>query len=266
MMLFAFDQYNILGTLVASFVIQGLFFAFASTFMTDKLTDISYSLGFIFLTGFLMIANGAYSYGQIAAASFVILWAARLGAYLLTRILKIGKDARFDDKRENFVRFLSFWTLQAFAVWVIMLPITVILGLPSVADPTGLSLIGALIWALGFAVEIISDAQKFAFRNKPANHDRWIQAGLWRYSRHPNYFGETLVWWGIFLYALPYLKGLLLLTIVGPISITLLLLFVSGIPLLEKSAESKYGTNPEYKDYKRRTSLFFILPPRKDKA
>jgi steroid 5-alpha reductase family enzyme len=93
-----------------------------------------------------------------------------------------------------------------------------------------------------------------------------METGLWKYSRHPNYFGETLLWWGVFLYALPYLRGFLLLTIAGPLAITLLLLFVSGIPLLEKSADAKYGTDPAYRNYKRRTSLFFIAPPRKDRA
>jgi steroid 5-alpha reductase family enzyme len=126
--------------------------------------------------------------------------------------------------------------------------------------------IGALLWAVGFAVEAASDAQKSAFKNDPAKAGRWIESGLWKYSRHPNYFGEALLWWGLFLVALPSLAGLLALAAIGPIAITLLLLFVSGVPLLEKSADAKYGGDPAYRDYKRRTSLFVPMPPRRRDA
>ena len=265
-MLFAFDQYNIVTTLVMSFVIQGIFFAFASSFKTDKVTDLSYSLGFASLTIWLLIAKRAFSPSQILVAAFVVVWAARLGAYLLIRILKIGKDARFDDKRGDFLKFLGFWVIQAFAVWFILLPLTVMLSLPSVVPVTAATIFGTLLWALGFGIEAVSDAQKYAFRNKPENAKLWIESGLWKYSRHPNYFGETLLWWGVFLFVLPNLQGWLLLTILGPIFITLLLLFVSGIPLLEKSADKRHGDNPAYQAYKRRTNLFFLLPPRKDRA
>lgn len=265
-MIFAFDQYNILGTLLVSFMIQALFFAFAFSFKTDKVTDFSYSLSFAFLTVFLMLANKAFAPAQMLAAAFVILWAFRLGSYLLIRILRIGKDARFDDKREHFIRFLAFWILQAIAVWAILLPVTVLLSLPSVDGLSALSLVGAFLWAAGFVIEIISDAQKFAFKKNPTKAKGWIQTGLWKYSRHPNYFGEILLWWGVFIFTLPYLDGALYFTVAGPVFITLLLLFVSGIPLLEKSADKKHGDTPEYLAYKRNTSIFFPLPPHKDKA
>jgi len=262
-MFFEFDQYNVVGTLLMSFIIQGFFFAFASSFKTDKVTDLSYSLGFASLVLWQLFANTAFLPGQILAAAFVVVWAARLGAYLLTRILKIGKDARFDDKRGDFLKFLAFWVLQAIAVWAILLPVTTLLSLDSIAAPSLVTVLGAVLWLAGFAIEAVSDAQKYAFRNKAENKALWIQSGLWKYSRHPNYFGETLLWWGIFLFALPNLKGLLLLTIVGPVFITMLLLFVSGTPLLEKSADSRHGDKPAYQEYKRRTSIFFLLPPKK---
>jgi len=262
-MFFSFDPYNILWTFIASFLIQALFFAFAASFKTDKVTDISYSLGFTLLTLVILFANKAYAPSQLLAAAFVVIWAARLGGYLLTRILKIGKDDRFDDKRGNFVKFLSFWILQALAVWLILMPVSVLLSLPNVQALNTVSILGASLWVVGFIIEAISDAQKFSFKNKSENKQRWIQSGLWKYSRHPNFFGETMLWWGIFIYVLPNLSGALYLTIIGPIAITLLLLFVSGIPLLEQSAEKKYGNDAEYKAYKNRTSLFFLLPNRK---
>jgi steroid 5-alpha reductase family enzyme len=262
-MLFAFDPYNILATLIASFAIQGLFFAFAATYRTDKLTDISYSLGFAMLTIGQLIAQRAFAPSQLLAAAFVVIWAARLGAYLLIRIIKIGKDSRFDDKRGDFMKFLGFWIIQAIAVWVVLLPVSTLLSLTDVTGPNSLAICGAVLFMAGLTIEAVSDAQKYAFRNNPQNAQRWMETGLWKYSRHPNYFGETLLWWGIFIFVLPNLTGPLLLTIAGPIAITILLLFVSGIPLLEQSAERKHGKDPAYQAYRRRTHIFFILPPRK---
>jgi steroid 5-alpha reductase family enzyme len=260
---FGIDPYNLLSTLIASFAIQALFFAFAAGFKTDKVTDLSYSLSFVLLSLGLLIAGRNYSPVRLLASAFVAIWGLRLGAYLLARIIHIGKDARFDDKRDNFVKFLQFWILQALVVWVVMLPVTVLLSLPDSGGLNTLSLVGGLSWAVGLAIEAASDAQKYAFKKDPANKDRWIDSGLWKYSRHPNYFGETLVWWGIFLFALPSLKGALLFTAAGPVSITLLLLFVTGVPLLEQSAAKRYEGNPDYASYKRRTSLFVPLPRRK---
>jgi steroid 5-alpha reductase family enzyme len=261
-MLLGFDSYNILTTLIICFAVQALFFLFAASFRTDKVTDLSYSLSFAILSIFLVLWNRAFSPVQILAAALVVVWAGRLGAYLLSRILKIGKDARFDDKRGNFLVFLRFWVIQALAVWVVMLPVTVLLSLPSTAPLGAVSLAGAAMWAIGFAIEAASDAQKYAFRNDPKNKGSWIQSGLWKYSRHPNYFGEVILWWGLFVLALPSLPASLLFAVVGPIAITLLLLFVSGIPLLEKSADEKHGKDPEYQAYKGRTSIFVPLPPR----
>ncbi len=262
-MFFSFDPYNILWTFIASFVIQVSFFAFAASFKTDKVTDISYSLGFTVLTLVILFTNKAFALPQILAALFVILWAARLGTYLLTRILKTGTDARFDDKRGNFVKFLSFWILQALAVWLILMPVSVLLSLKNVGPLHIVSIIGALLWAIGFIIEIISDAQKFSFKNKKENANKWIQSGLWKYSRHPNFFGEVLLWWGVFIFVLPYLTGALYVTVIGPLAITLLLLFVSGIPLLEQSAEKKYGDDKAYQEYKKSTSIFILLPQQK---
>jgi steroid 5-alpha reductase family enzyme len=262
-MLFSFDPYNVLTALIASFAIQALFFAFAASLKTDKVTDLSYSLSFALLSVILVLGNRAFAPVQLAAAAAVVIWAARLGAYLLSRILRIGKDSRFDDKRGDLLKFLGFWVLQALTVWLVMLPIAVLLSLPAPAPFGPLSIAGIAVWAIGFAVEAASDAQKYSFRNRPENKGRWIETGLWKYSRHPNYFGEILQWWGLFALALPSLTGTLLLTAIGPLSITLLLLFVSGVPLLEKSAEERYGQDPAYRAYKRRTSLLVPLPPRR---
>ena len=122
-------------------------------------------------------------------------------------------------------------------------------------------LLGLLMWLKGFYFEVVADAQKSAFKN--AGKPGVITTGLWKYSRHPNYFGETLLWWGLFVFIIPVLSGALWLTILGPVFITVLLLFVSGIPLLEQSADKKYGADPAYQEYKNRTSLFIPWLPGK---
>jgi steroid 5-alpha reductase family enzyme len=123
-------------------------------------------------------------------------------------------------------------------------------------------IVGALLWLTGLVIEAVADAQKSRFRGKDENRGRFVSTGLWHYSRHPNYFGEILLWWGVFFYAVPFLDGAAFAVVIGPIFITLLLLFISGIPLLERSAEEKYGHDPAYRDYKRRTSILIPLPPR----
>jgi steroid 5-alpha reductase family enzyme len=192
----------------------------------------------------------------------VLVWAVRLGAYLFRRILRMKVDHRFDEMRDNPLRFARFWLLQAISVAVIMLPVTYLLGRD---DPPGFgawAVAGTAIWLVGLAIETVADAQKSAFKSKPENRERFITTGLWRYSRHPNYFGEMLVWWGLFVYAAPFLEGWAYAVVIGPVFITLLLLFVSGIPLLERSADAKYGEDPAYREYKRRTSILVPLPPR----
>jgi steroid 5-alpha reductase family enzyme len=263
-MIFLFDTYNILSSLIISLGIQALFFIFAFTFRTDKVTDFSYSLSFVVMSLTFAIINRTEDLLRITIVAMIMIWGFRLGAYLLTRIIKIGKDNRFDDKRNNFGRFLAFWVLQALTVWFVMMPAVAALSMDSFHSFTPLAITGAALWVVGFILEAVSDQQKFRFKSDRANKGRWMGEGLWKYSRHPNYFGETLLWWGLFLMVLPSLEGALLITAIGPVFITLLLLFVSGIPLLEKSAEEKYGENKDYQDYKRKTSIFIPLPPRKE--
>ena len=252
--------------IVLSFVIalavNGAFFAVAAVRRTDVVTDLSYSLTFALLAVTLPF-TGASEPVQLVASLLVLVWAVRLGAYLFRRILRIKVDHRFDEMRDEPLRFARFWLLQAVAVAVIMLPVTYLLDRDDPPGFGGWAIAGAAIWLAGLLVETLSDAQKSAFRAKEENSGRFIASGLWRYSRHPNYFGEILVWWGLFVYAVPFLDGAAFAVVIGPVFITLLLLFVSGIPLLERSADEKYGDDPAYREYKRRTSILVPLPPRR---
>jgi steroid 5-alpha reductase family enzyme len=251
----------ILISFALAFAVNAAFFAIAATRKTDVVTDLAYSLSFAALALALPF-TGAREPVQLLASALVLVWAARLGAYLFRRIKHMGVDHRFDEMRDEPLRFARFWLLQAIAVAVIMLPVTYLLGRGEAPSFGVWAAAGVVVWLVGLVLESVADAQKWAFKKADENRDRFITHGLWRYSRHPNYFGELLVWWGLFLYAVPFLEGWAYLVVAGPVFITLLLLFVSGIPPLEKRHDEKYGDDPAYREYKRRTSLLVPLPPR----
>lgn len=256
-----------MNTIILSFVIalalNGAFFVVAAVRRTDSVTDLSYSLTFAVLAVVLAFGGGREPV-QLVAALLVVIWAVRLGAYLFRRILRIKVDHRFDEMRDKPLRFARFWLLQAIAVATIMLPVTYLLDRSDAPGFGAWAIAGTAVWFVGLVIEAAADAQKSAFRDKEENRGRFIATGLWRYSRHPNYFGEILVWWGLFVYAVPFLSGAAFAVVAGPVFITVLLLFVSGIPLLERSADEKYGADPDYREYKRRTSILVPLPPRGD--
>jgi len=251
--------------LALSVLINGVFFAIAALLRTDVFTDITYSLTFIALTALVLFFAPEWDPLRLLTAGAVFLWGLRLGGYLFYRILHIKVDHRFDDKRDSPVKFGLFWLLQAISVWVILLPVYGIISLPKGTniDPA-LLVTGLVVFIAGLALEAIADAQKYAFKSKPESKGQFMSRGVWKYSRHPNYFGEMLVWWGIAFPGVFLFRGLALLYFVGPVYITLLLLFVSGIPPLEKEADRKWGDREDYREYKRRTSLLIPLPRRKE--
>ena len=251
----------VLLSFVISFAINAAFFAVAAIRRTDLVTDLSYSLSFAVLA-IVLAFLGAGEPVQLVASALVVIWAVRLGGYLFRRIRRTKVDHRFDGMREDPLRFGRFWLLQAIAVAVIMLPVSYLVSRDEAPGVGAWAVAGIAIWLVGLVIETAADQQKSAFRSSPENRDRFIASGLWKYSRHPNYFGEMLVWWGLFVYAVPFLDGWSWLVVTGPVFITLLLLFVSGIPLLERSADEKHGDDPAYREYKRRTSILVPLPPR----
>lgn len=262
---FGFDSYNLLSAGLIVLAVQILFFIFASALKTDKVTDLSYSMTFVAMALILLFAGAQYAVPQLLIALLIIVWGLRLGGYLFSRIIRLKKDDRFDGIRENILSFAGFWILQAITIWLVLLPSIIVLSMQSTLTTSAMTWVGAVVWAIGFIIETVADAQKYRFRNDPTNNGRWIDRGLWRTSRHPNYFGEMLCWWGLFLIAAPHLEGMMMLSILGPIFITFMLLFVSGVPTVEKKAEEKYGDNPEFLAYKNRTSVLVPLPPKRPK-
>jgi steroid 5-alpha reductase family enzyme len=252
---------TLLLTFGLSVAVQAVFFVFAAGFKTDKVTDLSYGLTFVLLAGFLLARSGGDDGAAGVLAAMVVLWGVRLAAYLLYRIFRMGRDARFDGIRERPWTFARFWLFQGIAVWTIMLPVT--LWFASPGSWSWMKTVGACLWLAGLVIETVADNQKFRHKSGAAGRARWIDTGIWRYSRHPNYFGEFLCWWGVFVFVAGDLAGWAWLGLVGPVTITLILLFVTGVPTLEQSADRKYGDHPEYQAYKRRTSLLVPWPPRR---
>jgi len=249
-----------ISTLLISLTVQVLFFILAASFKTDKVTDLSYGLTFIILVFYLFTSNKTFYSYQLITLTMVCAWGIRLITYLFVRILRIKRDKRFDGVRDNFKKFAMFWLFQAIAVWVVSLPSIYLLSLRVDKSISTTMLLGVALWVVGLGVETISDWQKFQFKNNPKNKGKWIESGIWKFSRHPNYFGEITLWWGIFIFSIPFQSGLSWLTIAGPIFITYILLFVSGIPTLEKKYDVRYKNNKDYQDYKKRTSLLIPLP------
>ena len=252
---------QLLLTLGVSLGIQAALFVVAATFRTDKVTDLSYGLTFIALAVLLIWGDVRWLSPATALAAMVVLWGVRLAAYLFFRILRMGRDARFDGVRERFWQFARFWFFQGLAVWIIMLPTTLWFALSAARDAwSGWMVTGALIWLVGLVIETVADAQKFIARNRQGDRPRWTDHGLWRFSRHPNYFGELLCWWGLFVFVAPELGWGVLVGAAGPVTITGLLLFVTGIPTLEASAARKWGRDPEYAAYRLRTNRLIPWP------
>ncbi len=250
-----------LETLLIAFGINTIFFIYAFKRKTDVVTDLSYSLSFFLATTYIYVVHSQKNLVQTLLLVVVVLWALRLGSYLLSRILATKVDHRFDDKRDSFFRFGAFWLLQATAVWVIMLPVTFAMGAQDLVINMPFLIVGFALSLFGLVYETIADHQKTTFKKK--NPTKLITTGLWATSRHPNYFGEILVWWGTLIVVLPYLSGATYLVAFGPAFITVLLLFVSGVNLLEKSWKEKYGKEDYFKEYVRQTSIFIPWKKRK---
>lgn len=247
--------------IAVSIALNIVLFLVAYALQSDKLTDMSYALTFMVIAAAAFALNNQTVYNSVLLG-MIMAWAARLGGFLVYRVFTVGKDARFDSMRSSFTGFGSFWLLQGVTVGVSM--IAAVLAFHSGhSQLNSLAYAGLAIFAVGLAVEAVADYQKMAFKSTKKNQGRWIDTGLWRYSRHPNYFGEILVWAGVYIYALQsFGVYAALVALVSPVFISLLLIFVSGVPILEKSADKKWGDNKKYQAYKKHTSLLVPLPPR----
>jgi steroid 5-alpha reductase family enzyme len=241
------------------FALNWLAFVPAYLAQTERYFDLVGSLTYLTVLA-LGLGLGTPDPRALLLALLIGVWAVRLGTFLFRRIARAGVDRRFDALKPSFVRFLLTWTLQG--LWVFL---TVSCALAAITSSTAAPLgalagVGSAIWMAGFAIEVVADRQKSTFRADPTNRDRFITAGLWAWSRHPNYAGEILLWLGVALIALPALTGWPLVTLISPLFVYVLLTRISGIPLLEARSDRKWGQDPEYRAYKARTPALWPRP------
>jgi steroid 5-alpha reductase family enzyme len=242
-----------------AFIIQWLAYIPAYLKQTEKFYDITGSFTYIAAITLALALSPNLDARAILLWGLVLAWALRLGSFLFRRIHKAGKDDRFDEIKPSFIRFLNAWTIQA--LWVTFTASAALIAITTTGrkELDIFALVGFLVWAFGFAMEMIADAQKSRFNANTANKGKFIQTGLWSRSRHPNYFGEIVLWIGVMIIALPVLQGWQWVALISPVFVTLLLTRVSGVPLLEKKADQKWGGQAEYETYKKQTP---VLIPR----
>ena len=234
---------------LGAFGIQWLAFTPARLFKTERFYDLTGSITYIAVTLAAISAAAAPSGAQWLIAIMIFLWAGRLGSFLFRRIHAAGGDQRFDHIKVSSSRFFVAWTLQG--AWVVMTSCAALTAILS-GEQTAVGaiyVIGAVMWLAGFAIEVIADQQKSRFRADPANAGRFINVGLWARSRHPNYFGEILLWAGIAVMAIPYLSGTQWVVMLSPLFVYVLLTRMSGIPTLVRRGEELWGDDPAYQTY-----------------
>ena len=232
---------------MASLGINFTMFLVAYILQTDKLTDISYSLTFALLSAFGFVFYSGKDMVDILALVLILVWAFRLGSYLFMRIHKIGRDKRFDNIRINFKSFFLFWLMQGLTVAIVLIPFMLLIS-DTEKPLDSIPVVCILISATGLILETIADQQKYRFKLNNAN--QFMNSGVWRFIRHPNYTGELMFWFGIGLLSAHYMNGsYILLSLSGPIWISYIIIRFSGIPPLEKTWKDKYSDNSEFKEY-----------------
>ncbi|MCO4769719.1 MAG: DUF1295 domain-containing protein [Deltaproteobacteria bacterium] len=246
-----------------AFAINWVAFVPAYLARTERFYDLAGGFTYLTVVGVALLLAPDRGPREWVLATLVALWAARLSSFLFGRIKRDGKDGRFDEIKQSAPRFLIAWTLQALWVSLTALAMLIVLTQPSSHALTLTDFIGWGVWLTGFVIEVVADRQKSAFRARPDTHGTWIDEGLWAWSRHPNYFGEIVLWTGICISAATTFAGWQWIGLVSPLFVAYLLLKGSGVPLLEVRADKKWGGDAAYEAYKQRVPVLIPRPPRR---
>ena len=249
---------NITYAVLFIFLIHLLIFLPSYFFQTEKFFDLTGTISYVSSVLFIFFKSNnieSINLGSLVLSTFIIIWSLRLGTFLFLRIKKEGKDRRFNEIKKSFSWF--FMTFSLSGMWVTICSICALTGIANGIIFSSTTIIGIIIFTIGFAIEIIADSQKTKFRAKDENKDKFISSGLWKYSRHPNYLGEIILWLGISLISFSSLEGFQYITLISPIFTYLLLVNVSGINFLEKSGKKKWGHLESYKKYLKETPRLF---------
>jgi len=259
------EEYNGLSLFMicasVSYILHWLIFIPSYGFQTEHYFDLTGSLSYLAAIAVGFYLNPTNDPRDILIGLLITIWTVRLGSFLFFRIKKDGKDKRFTIMKTEFVWYLMTWTIGG--LWVFL---TMAAGLAAITSnqtiPLGVpALVGLILWIVGFSIEVIADKQKRDFKKNPSKDNEFITSGLWAWSRHPNYFGEITLWTGLTLIALPVLSGWQLCTLISPFFVYILLTKISGIPLLENRAIKKWGNDPEYIAYLKKTPSLMLKKP-----
>ena len=241
------------NAVLIAFAIQWVLFIPAYLMQTEKFYDLAGSLTYISIISYVFYKSSEFNLGNLVLSLFIIIWAVRLGSFLFFRIKKAGEDKRFRDIKPSPTRFFMTWTLQG--MWVSICSACAITAMSTSEGilMNTLFFVGAITFILGFLIEVIADNQKTKFRSNPNNKDKFISTGLWSYSRHPNYLGEITLWTGVAIMSFSSLSGLQLITLISPVFTYFLLVYVSGVRLLEARGKRKWGHLDSYQEYIKNT-------------
>ena len=253
---------NVLRVVILAFLIQWLAYIPAYVFQTEKFYDLTGSLTYLSVTWYaLILASGDFASANLTNIVIVLLislWALRLGSFLFMRIHKDGEDKRFRTIKPSATQFFMTWTLQG--LWVSLCSMCALTAISSDGGVVvnAMFYFGLGLFVLGFSTEIVADNQKSKFRSFSENKDKFITTGLWAKSRHPNYFGEIVLWTGIAVMSFSSLEGWQYLTLISPIFTYMLLVYVSGVRMLEARADKKWGDDEDYIKYKSETPVLWL--------
>ncbi len=246
-----------------SYLLHWIIFVPSFIGQTEHYFDLTGTISYLTAIALGFYLNPSSDPRDLLIGVLITIWAIRLGTFLFTRVKKDGKDKRFTVMKTQFVWYLMTWTIGG--CWVF---ITMAAGLAAITSNTTVALgwpalVGTLLWIIGFSIEIIADKQKRDFKKDNSKDKEFITTGLWAWSRHPNYFGEIMLWIGVTIIAYPVLVGWQLCTLISPIFVYVLLTRISGVPLLENRAIKKWGSDPEYTSYLERTPVLIMRKPGK---
>jgi steroid 5-alpha reductase family enzyme len=238
-----------------AFIVQWIALIPAYLLKTEHFYDLTGGATYLAVIIFAFMQSEQHDLRSIILTSLVAIWAVRLSSFLFLRVRKQGSDSRFDEIKLNFWRFSIAWTVQG--LWVLITAGAAIAAITSnqKIDFGWIGAFGLLLWLIGFSMEALADNQKRVFKQQKNTHKEFIQTGLWARSRHPNYFGEILLWVGVAIIAYPALYQWQLVTLISPLFVILLLTKISGISLQEQQADERWADNADYQAYKKRTPV-----------
>ena len=248
------------NAVLLAYVIHWIAYIPAYMFQTEKFYDLTGSVTYLSVVWFVFLSTYksiSLNFGNLILVLLISIWTIRLGLFLFMRIHKAGEDKRFRSIKTSASQFFMTFTLSGLWVTLCSMCALVAISSPEGLVMNALTYIGIILFIIGFGIEIIADNQKTAFRSIEANKDSFITSGLWSKSRHPNYFGEVLLWFAIAVISFSSLEGLQLITLISPIFTYILLVYVSGVRMLEDMNDKKWADDEKYKSYKENTPMLF---------